>query len=131
MFACINLLEKLAVSNHHYWHFSLSRIFYMLLVSLILIVIIEPKVITTSSFRKAMSDPSIFAISLLTTVAMITYYMILTHKQLWMSQMTFPIIVILTILAGSLFLKEKITLLQWTGILITFVGTILTYVSSR
>lgn len=123
----IGLFEKHAVMNHHYMTFSLARVFYMLLLTLVIIVIIDPSVLSSKVFFTSAKDPVVFWNSVFTTVAMMLYYWLLTSKELSFMTMLWPVIMLLTIIGAAVFIKEKISFLQWFGILITFVGLVIVF----
>ncbi len=126
LFAVIAILEKYAMPRHDLIHASLSRVFYMLLVVLIFVVIYDPSVLTSQSFKDAMKDPCIFIIAMFTVVAMYTYYHLLKNTKLTIVSLLSPVIMILTVIAACLFIKEKLNTLQWIGIFLTFAGVCIT-----
>lgn len=123
----VGLFEKHAVINHHYMHFSMSRVFYMLLLTLIIILIFDPSVLSSKALYTSFKDPVVFWIGILTGLSMFMYYWLLTSKDLFFMTLLWPLIMILTIFGAAIFIKEKITPIQWFGILITFVGLFIVF----
>ncbi len=126
VFTLISLLEKYAADKHHIISLSLSRMFYILVITIIFIIILEPTVLSNKTFHQSMKDPGIIVLGILTALGTFLYFWILTFKDLYEVTMLWPLIMILTIIMGCLLIKEKINMKQWIGIVLTFVGVLIT-----
>ena len=126
VFTFISLLEKYAADKHHIISLSLSRMFYILVITIIFIIILEPNVLSTKTFHQSMKDPGIIVLGVLTAIGTFLYFWILTFKNLYEVTIVWPIIMILTIIASCLIIKEKINFKQWLGIVLTFIGVLIT-----
>lgn len=122
LFAYVGILEKKIVGKHHYMHFSLSRVFYMLLLVMFLILIYEPRVLSSRAFWGAASDPYVITAGALTALAMVLYYWMLTHKDLYLVTMIWPVITLLIVAWACVFAGERLSPLQWVGVILTSVG---------
>jgi len=125
LFSYVGLLEKKVVGKHHYVHFSLSRVFYMLLLVLVIILIYDPSVLNSKTFRASVKDPHVAMVGAMTALAMLLYYWMLTHKELYIMTMMWPIITLETVAFACLFAGEKLSFVQWLGVLLTSVGVFL------
>lgn len=121
----VTFLEKCAVDSHKFSHFALSRLFYMLLVTLILVIIIEPRVLSSADFLRSVKDPWVLLVAILTASSMFLYYYLLSQNKMWKLQLLFPIIMILSIIVAHIFLKEQINKIQWFGIGLAFIGIVI------
>lgn len=129
LFSCVGLLEKHAVTKHNYLHFSTARMFYILLITLILLLIMQPNVLMSREFHNSIKDPLVGIIGVFTAFAIILYYWMLSKRDLWLMTILWPIVMLLIITGACVFMKEQITLKQWIGILITYIGLFITFVS--
>lgn len=129
MFACVGIMEKRAVSKHHYMHFSTARMFYILLITLVILFIMQPSVLSSRELYVSMKDPMVGIIGIFTALAIILYYWMLSRKDLWWMTMLWPIVMLLTIIGACIFMKEQISWKQWIGIIVTYIGLFITFVS--
>jgi drug/metabolite transporter (DMT)-like permease len=125
VFTYVALLEKIAVGRHHYTHFVLARTFYMLLLAMVVIIAWDPSVLSSRTMLGSLKDPVVLKIGFFTTIGMILYYWLLTHRDLYIVSMTWPVIMLATALVAFFPLKELINPLQWIGIAIAFAGTVM------
>ena len=125
------VLEKFVVGKHNYMHFSLARIFYMLAITIVFIVVYDPKVLSSKAFYVSLKDVNVILVGTLTAVAMILYFWLLTTKDLYIMSMIWPSVMVLSIIACFFVIKEKINWIQWFGIVITFVGISVTLLNQK
>lgn len=130
IFACVGLLEKYAVDKHHYMHFSTVRMFYILLITIVILLVMEPSVMSSKAFYSSMKDPMVGIIGIFTALAIILYYWMLSKRDLWLMTMLWPVVMLLTIIGACIFMKEKISWRQWIGIFVTYLGLFITFVNS-
>lgn len=116
------VLEKFVVERHDHVHFSFARLFYMLLIALVVMIVVEPNVVSTSAFRASMIDINLIIVSLTTSIGLLIYYWLLKSNDLYIVSLVWPVTMVLSVIGGYIFLKETLTWLQWIGILVTFVG---------
>jgi len=122
----VSVLEKIVMNKHNFMDIALSRLFYMLLILLVIIIIYNPRLLTSESFMKSMKDPQIMLIGGFTTIGALLYYFLLSSKNLYMMSLIWPLIMIFTIIAAYMFLKESLNKFQWLGIILTFIGASMT-----
>lgn len=122
LFTYVGILEKKIVGKHHYMHFSLSRVFYMLLLVMAMILVYEPSVLTKRAFWNAVGDHQVVLAGALTALAMVLYYWMLTSKDLYVMTMIWPVITLLTVAWACVFAGERLSALQWGGVVMTSVG---------
>lgn len=130
LFACVGILEKHAVTKHQYIHFSTARMFYIFLVTLVILLIIQPTALSSSAFYTSMKDPVVIVVGTFTAIAIILYYWMLSKKDLWYMTMTWPLVMLLTIIGACIIMNEQVTMKQWIGIFITYVGLSITFLQS-
>jgi drug/metabolite transporter (DMT)-like permease len=126
IFTFVGVMEKFVTNKHHLIDMSLSRVFYMLIMVLIVIIIYNPKVLSSQAMRTAFKDPALIAIGLCTTLGMFLYYWLLERSHLYLVSLLWPMITILTILAACIFIKESLSVMQWIGVALTFIGICMT-----
>ena len=131
IFAYVSILEKIASNKHHFMDISLSRVFYMLIMVLIIIIIFNPKVISSIELKKAFKDPTLIVIGSFTTIGMFIYYWLLGRSDLYLVSLIWPLITILTVIAGYLFINESLSKIQWFGVFLTLIGICLTLLKSK
>jgi drug/metabolite transporter (DMT)-like permease len=125
LFSYIGFLEKKVVGKHHCVHFSLSRVFYMLLIIVALILVYDPAVLSSKAFLDSVTDPHVALVGVITALAMLLYYWILTHKALYITTMMWPVITLLTVVFACMFAGERLSVIQWSGVLLSTVGVFL------
>lgn len=122
LFTYIAFLEKAAVARHHYAHFVLSRTVYMLLLAVAIILILDPKVLSSRVMLESLRDPVVLGVGALTTLGVFVYYWLLTKGDLYLVSMAWPVVMLFTVLGSAFVLKEKINSLQWLGVIVAFAG---------
>ena len=125
LFSYIGLLEKTVVGKHNCVHFSLSRVFYMLLIILALILIYDPTVLSSKAFLASVTDPHVAVVGIMTALGMLMYYWVLTHNELYIATMMWPVITLLTVTFACMFAGESLSMLQWYGVLLSTVGVVI------
>ena len=126
IFTYIAILEKFVMDKHDVMCVSLSRIFYMLLTILIVIIIYDPKVITSNAFKQSLKDPNIILVGLFTALGAFLYYWMLSSKSLNIMSMIWPVVMLLSIIGACLIFKESMNFIQWIGVILTFIGVTIT-----
>ena len=126
-----SIIEKMVVKDHHYIHLSVVRLVYMLLITCIILVLFFPKEFTVVKLQKSMLDYNIILIALLTAIGIILYYWLLTAVDLYLAANIWIISILFTVIGASLFLKESISVSQWAGITITFMGLFILGVAAK
>ena len=126
-----SIIEKMVVKDHHYIHLSVVRLVYMLLITCIILVLFFPKEFTVVKLQKSMLDYNIILIALLTAIGIILYYWLLTAVDLYLAANIWIISILFTVIGASLFLKESISVSQWVGITITFMGLFILGVAAK
>lgn len=130
IFSCVSIMEKHAVSKHNYMHFSASRVFYILIITLALLFVMQPSVLSSKAFYESMRDPMVVVIAVLTAFAIILYYWMLSTRDLWMMTMLWPVAMLLTIIGACVVMKENVSRRQWIGIMVTYVGLFIIFVNA-
>lgn len=125
------IIEKYVVNNHSYVHFSFARLFYMLVISLFVMILIEPGVLTTKAFKQSMTDGNLILVGIVTALGLLIYYWLLKKQDLYIVTLLWPIMMVLTIIGANIFLKEALTMAQWIGIFVTFVGLTIILINKK
>jgi drug/metabolite transporter (DMT)-like permease len=94
-------------------------------------VLFFPKEFTVVKLQRSMLDYNIFLIALLTAIGIILYYWLLTTVDLYLAANIWIITILFTVIGASLFLKESISVSQWVGITITFMGLFILGVAAK
>lgn len=103
----------------------------MLLIALVVMMIIEPKVLSSSAFHSSMKDGGLIVVGVITSLGMLIYYWLLKSYDLYLITMLWPLVMILTLVGAYVFLKEALSWQQWLGVLITFIGITITVVYKK
>ena len=118
----VALLEKRAIRAHRITHFSLSRAFYMLLLVLVVMLVLEPRVLASSDMRAALRDPVVLQAGALTALGMLMYFWVLSRVPLSRASMVWPAVMLCTVVAAAAALSEPLTAVQWAGVSVAVIG---------
>lgn len=126
-----SLYDKKVVDDNHFLVAFLVRTLYILLLILGFLILINPKLLYSKDVFNALKHKNLILVSFFTCVGMLMYYYLLSKYSLYFMTLLFPITMIMTIILANIVLKEKIVFLQWIGIIITFIGIIITVMSKK